>query len=243
MRNIFLYSLIICVIILITGCASTTTLSKNYNSQVQVPISVNGSENIAFLGISFSDALKEDIGNYHNGIGRVHGGVFFRDESVAKSFNSIAYKELVNTGYNIVDTLKSSSTSVSSQQVRYQLSGVIIDLQANTFAPLSGNFTESKVTICWSLHNMVSDSTQSFTTDGYYKKDGIESGSENLIAYSPNKWESTLNLGMYKVVQWYDGPRLQIPNLTLDMSVLNTSCRNAIWQLLSNTSFIQSVKN
>jgi len=222
-RNIMLF---LFATLFIVNCAASTKNQKDYENNKKSPIALNGSKEIVFENLNFNINPFAKLGQHHDGIFKLPALPEYTWDrgflALGIQFDSIASQELTSLGYTVTvpDTMsKSNKEIIKIAQVQFKLSGVVNYLTYDTYAPLAGNFTEASLYIIWTLCDVKSDSTFTFTTNGYGNSDGVINKS-TITTYK--KSEANHNLAS---------------NVLSGNIVIATGFKTALEQLLADEAF------
>lgn len=161
----------------LAGCGSPTALEKRASLQSVTPVHVEGSKPLGFYRVVFRVESGKAVGAYHDGLARIpyfehrwQAGVSIGSDE----FKIAASEELRSIGYSILGAENLLFGEDDSAKARYQLGGLIDDIQYNTYAPLAGDFSEANVSVEWQLRDSLRDETiLTSRSEGYAKEHGI----------------------------------------------------------------------
>ncbi|MBI1852621.1 MAG: trypsin-like peptidase domain-containing protein [Planctomycetes bacterium] len=137
----------------VAGCQSTESASY-YQRPHAIDVHGRETEPIAFRGVLLHIPTGAQVGAHHDGLLKIakypytwNSGLSFGSQE----FNLAANDELRNHGYNVLGGEDLLFGEDKSSKARFLLGGTISSLGYDTFGPLAGNYTETRVSVDWEL--------------------------------------------------------------------------------------------
>lgn len=162
------------VVVALSGCAPQQELMI---VDAVAPIRASGqSEPVAVGPISAAPDLTDRIiGNFHGGLANIpytrHDGKIL--EGLDRKFRLMAFEELASTGYRVAGQkheMLSSETLPPPTDAAFVLSGVVSDVDYNTYSSVAQLSSSAVVAVDWNLTNQRSGvSVYSGSTKGEAK--------------------------------------------------------------------------
>lgn len=160
----------------VLGC---TTTSPRVRQLAPIQVGPEGSAPVAFTRLVIRVPSGADLGAHHDGLLKVpqFRHTWLSNITVASdAFKLVASEQLKSRGYTVLGGDNLLFGRDDSSKAEYLLGGTVQSVVFNTYAPLSGNYSESRLGIEWQVYDTFREKVAyRATTSGYGRRPGIGS--------------------------------------------------------------------
>jgi S1-C subfamily serine protease len=190
------------------GCA--TTAIRDIGSDFEpLPLGKDGSVPITLSRVVIRVPAGTQIGAHHDGLLQVPQFNYNWQSNItigSDEYVVIGNEELKNNGYTVlgmeVNTLLFGEDP--SAKARYMIGATITEVKYNTYAPLAGNFSETRLEVEWQLFDSLQKEILfKSKTRGYGKQPGVSSGA-SFVAFRKALTNLMANKDFVKLVSKKD---------------------------------------